>query len=139
MNWLYLAIDLGAISVPFIFSFHNQIAFYKKYRAVFCSILVTACFFISWDIYFTGMQVWGFNPNYVLGLYFFNLPVEEVLFFVCIPYACTFTYYSLNKLKWKNCYSYPVAYFSITLGILLCLFSLFAFDKSYTFRYELFL
>src|SRR5690606_34952443 len=29
-------------------------------------------------------------------------PVEEILFFICIPYACLFTYFALNNLIEKD-------------------------------------
>jgi lycopene cyclase domain-containing protein len=69
-------------------------------------IAVTAIVFIGLDITFTAIGVWGFNPDYLIGIYLFNLPLEEVLFFICIPYACCFTYFALNNLVEKD-YLYP--------------------------------
>lgn len=70
------------------------------------AILVTAIFFITWDVLFTKMGVWGFNPKYLSGIYLVGLPIEEILFFFCIPYACIFTYFALNYLVERD-YLFP--------------------------------
>jgi lycopene cyclase domain-containing protein len=94
----YLLINILSLSVPFLFSFHPRLKFYKKWYAVFPAILIPGIVFILWDILFTRRGVWGFNPNHLVGVYFLGLPIEEWLFFICIPYACIFTYSSLNTL-----------------------------------------
>jgi lycopene cyclase domain-containing protein len=38
------------------------------------------------------MNIWQFNNAKVIGLYIFNLPIEEILFFFIIPYCCVFVY-----------------------------------------------
>lgn len=101
MKYTYLVIDICAISVPFLASFHPLIKFYKSWWAAFVSMVVTGVLFIAWDMVFTQAGVWGFNPDYIMGVYFFNLPVEEVLFFLCIPYACMFSYHCL-KVMWPE-------------------------------------
>ncbi len=101
-HYLYLSIDLLALFFAVIFSFLPQNKFYKQWRFLFPAIIITASVFILWDVLFTQMGVWGFNPRYVTGLYLFNLPIEEVFFFICIPYACVFTYHSITILITKE-------------------------------------
>jgi lycopene cyclase domain-containing protein len=98
MKFTYLLIDLGAFIVPFLFSFHPKLKFNKKWGALFPAIIFSAIFFIPFDMYFTKLKVWGFNPIYISGYHIGNLPVEELLFFICIPYSCIFTYYCLSPI-----------------------------------------
>lgn len=95
---LYLMIDLGAVLVPFLFSFHPQIAFYKQWRYALPAILLTAIPYLIWDQWFTAEGIWGFNPTYHSSLLIGDMPIEEVLFFICIPYACLFTYWSFRQM-----------------------------------------
>ena len=94
----YLLINLLSISVPLAFSFHARLQFYRSWHAVLPTIFATGVAFIFWDVLFTRWGVWGFNPDHLVGVYFLGLPIEEWLFFICIPYACIFTYASLTTL-----------------------------------------
>ncbi|MDA0196465.1 MAG: lycopene cyclase domain-containing protein [Bacteroidetes bacterium] len=104
MKFLYLLINLFTVIIPFIFSFHPKLNFYKNFKAFFLANSLVGLVFIAWDILFTRIGVWGFNPTYVSGIYLFNLPIEEILFFVCIPFSCVFTYHCLNlffRIRWQ--------------------------------------
>lgn len=104
MSYTYLLVNFLTVIIPFVFSFHPKLQFHKTWPAFFPAALLTGICFIIWDIWFTHMGVWGFNEQYLIGIEIANLPMEEVLFFLCIPYACVFTFHCLN-LFFKNPFS----------------------------------
>ncbi len=90
---LYLTLLVASVSMPLLLSFDRKVGFYKHWKYIFPSILITAVFFILVDIYFTRWGVWGFNPRYHSGIILYGMPLEEWLFFVIIPYASLFIHY----------------------------------------------
>jgi lycopene cyclase domain-containing protein len=93
----YLWINILTISIPLIATFHPRFKFYSRWNALAPAIILPAVFFIIWDIFFTARGVWGFNPKHLSGIYLYNLPIEEILFFITIPYACMFTFDVLKE------------------------------------------
>jgi len=92
VKYLYLLLDLGTVFFPLLLSFDKKVAFYRSWRYVFVSSLVVGIPFLIWDMLFTKNGVWGFNPDYLTGINIGNLPLEEVLFFLLVPFACLFIY-----------------------------------------------
>lgn len=123
MNALYLLLNLGSISIPFLFSFHPKLKFYKYWKALFLSIVLTMVIFIPWDVIFTKHGIWGFNENYFLNTSILGLPIEEWLFFICIPYACVFTHYAL-LYYFPNVKLSKKTTFSLTILLCISLFGL---------------
>lgn len=96
MNSLYLWINIGTLLFPLLLSFDKKVAFYRNWPSLIPALLITAAFFLLWDQWFASMHIWGFNSKYILGYYVGLLPVEEILFFVTVPYACIFIYECLK-------------------------------------------
>lgn len=130
--YTYLLINFFSLLVPFIFSFEKRIFFFKKLKALIPAILITGVFFIIWDHLMTVWNVWAFNPDYLIGFYIWDLPIEEWLFFITIPYACVFTYESLNFLIKSDFLSKYSKNISSTLAVILLIVVLFNTGKLYT-------
>jgi len=130
--YTYLLINLFSIIIPFIASFDKRLNFYKQWFALFPAILITLTFFIIWDVYFTHLGIWGFNSRYLSGINLINLPIEEWMFFITIPYACVFTYTSLNYLIKKNYFKKYANSISWMLAAGLLIIGFFNLSKTYT-------
>lgn len=131
-KYLYLAIDFFSVFVPFVASFYPKVPFYKKWKHLWPALLLPGTFFLIWDEYFTSIGIWGFNDRYLTGLRLGHLPVEEVLFFLCIPYSCVFTYFALEHLVKKDYFKPAQRIISTTLIIGLLITGVFFIDRAYT-------
>ncbi len=131
-NCLYVFINLGAISIPFIAGFDKRLRFQQQWRFLFPAMLLTMLVFIPWDMLKTQLGVWGFNPRYLLGFYIGNLPVEEWLFFIAIPYACLFTYHSLNYLVKKDYFGRYAGVITLLIAIFLLIIGFLNTGRLYT-------
>ncbi|KQT35711.1 lycopene cyclase [Chryseobacterium sp. Leaf405] len=132
LSYTYLLINFFTIIICFIFSFHHKIKFNRHFGAFIKSSFLVALVFIVWDAWFTKIGVWWFNDQYLIGLRLLDLPIEEILFFFCIPFSCIFTYFCINKffkLDWKPL---PEKIFVITSIIIALFIGLYFNDKIYT-------
>jgi len=131
---LYLAVLLISLAGPLALSFEKNLRLYKRWKYLLPGILITMIIFVSWDIIFTQMGYWFFNPTHNSGIYLNQLPLEEYLFFIVIPYACAFSFYAVQfhfpkfKIngKWTKFLTFLIVVFSI-------IFSLLNHDVAYTF------
>lgn len=95
MKSLYAIILITSVAIPFVLSFDHKLQFWKQWKFLFPAILIIAAVYIFFDVLLTKAGVWGFNPDYHLSVTWLNLPVEEWLFFVIIPYASIFLHDSI--------------------------------------------
>jgi lycopene cyclase domain-containing protein len=129
---LYLYLDLFTLAGPFLLSFDKKVAYFRSWKYLFPAIAVMASIFIPWDIAFTKYGVWGFNDPYLVGVYFFGLPIEEVLFFIVVPYACVFIYACLQAYVAKDVLKSIHRPVLFVLAILLLLIGFIYFNRLYT-------
>ncbi|GAB3226913.1 lycopene cyclase domain-containing protein [Algoriphagus aestuariicola] len=131
-KYLYSGVLLFAVSYPLAQSFEHRIRYSSQWYALMPALLISAAVFLVWDYWFTQAGVWEFNPLYVLGVFLYGLPLEEILFFFAVPFACVFIYEVLNYYFPKDFllpFAKPFVYVMIPslLG-----FGLLHLDKLYT-------
>ncbi|MDG1333632.1 MAG: lycopene cyclase domain-containing protein [Crocinitomicaceae bacterium] len=105
MKGLYLLLDGLTLFFPLVLSFDRRVNYVSKWKSVLYATLIIAVPFLIWDFIFTEHGFWGFNTDYLVGIDIGNLPLEEVLFFIVVPFACTFIYecvkYYFRKLRFQ--------------------------------------
>jgi len=132
MNYTYLLINIAVILFPLVLSFDKKVHFFSKWRFVFPAIFLTGLIFLIWDMLFTKLNVWSFNPAYIVGINLFGLPLEEILFFLTVPYACVFIYECLNVYFPKNdLQKYSLALSNLILGLCVAIL-FFGYTRWYT-------
>lgn len=130
---LYALLLLLTFFFPFILSFDKKVHFYKGWKTILPSIVIVGFVFVLTDIFLTDNGVWGFNSNYHSNLFLFNLPIEEWLFFIVVPYACIFIHEVIvayfPKLKFSDKTSSAISLFLfITIGLI----GILHYNKIYT-------
>lgn len=129
-KYTYLLVNFCSIIICFLFSFHPKVQFNRHFVPFFKAAFLVAVPYILWDAYFTNLGVWWFNNRYLTGMRLLGLPIEEWLFFLCIPFACTYSYFLLNKyfkLNFNDKWFTPVA-------IIICvLLGYLSYGRIYTF------
>jgi lycopene cyclase domain-containing protein len=96
----YLIVLLLSFLPTFLLSFHPNSETKGKQKTIYFSILIVAIWWIFWDFFATYRGHWSFNGDKVLGFYIFNLPIEEILFFILIPYSCLYLWLVIKN--WTN-------------------------------------
>ena len=119
----YLYLNVLTLLGPLFLSFDKKVAFYKDWKFFILAMLPTSLAYIIWDIIATHTLVWKFNPQYLLGINIINLPIEEYMFFIVVPYACLFIYACLKAYwpKWHSHNLNNVTSFGIILLSVICI------------------
>lgn len=132
-HYTYFILDLFTLSLPLALSFDKKVHYFRRWKYLAPAIAAPAIPFLIWDHFFTEAGIWGFSPEYILGIYIGGkLPLEEVLFFFVVPYACVFIYDCANRYIPTAYRKHKVGGVTYSLMAFLLIWGLFYFDHLYT-------
>jgi lycopene cyclase domain-containing protein len=95
----YLIVNCFVFLPPLICTWFLRPQFIKdNWKKMLISISISAAVFIIWDWFAVWRGHWAFNPKYNLGVIILNLPLEEYMFFICIPFACTLVWLMFQEV-----------------------------------------
>jgi lycopene cyclase domain-containing protein len=124
---------LGSIAGPILLSFDRRVHYVQHWKSAFKSGIVVAIPFIIWDYLFTYHSFWGFSSDRIIGFYLGNLPIEEVSFFLIVPFCCIFIYELLTYFNYTLPFPKFWKWFSFIAGISLLCIGIAYFNRWYTF------
>jgi len=127
----YLIIDFLIFIFPFLFSFKWKFKYYKYYKPLFASIAIVGISYIIWDVIVTSRGDWWFEEEFLIGIKLLGLPIEEILFFIVVPYACIFIYENLLYFV-KNKEIYFNKWFYIGISVLFIILGVIFRNQDYT-------
>ncbi len=89
---LYLTLNIIIIGIPLVLTFAPKVYYYRRIKSLLITMIIISTLFIIWDAMATARGDWAFNPKYITGFKILGLPIEEILFFITVPYSCIFLY-----------------------------------------------
>jgi lycopene cyclase domain-containing protein len=126
----YLLLDLTILVFPVLAITFTHKAKFPNLSLALKSIIPVALIFVLVDFIVINW-FWYFNPKYILGIRLFEVPLEELLFFIIIPFSCLSIWVNLkSKIKGEVTLKY-LGYFSLFI-FLISLWGAY-YQKYYTF------
>lgn len=96
-SYYYLLFNLIVFVPILILSFVTDVKPHRHLKALLGAFLFICVPFILLDAWAVHAGYWGFNSNYVLNPRFINLALEEILFFVTVPFAMIYVWGVIRK------------------------------------------
>jgi lycopene cyclase domain-containing protein len=97
MQFEYLLFNILVISGPLLFGTLRRFYFLDRVKQAFGAIFIISIPYIIWDVLVTNSH-WKFNERFILGIKIAGLPIEEILFFITVPFACLFTWEMITRI-----------------------------------------
>jgi lycopene cyclase domain-containing protein len=110
----YIILDALIIIFPLLFSFMWKFKYYKFFKPLAASIAIVGISYIIWDVLVTYRGDWWFDKDFLIGIEILGLPIEEILFFIIVPFSCIFIYENLVYfVKEKKIFYNKILYLTI--------------------------
>ncbi len=100
MSYLYLGYLSLAVVGTCVLQYMFGISFSPiQKKAIVSSLVLTAIVFTAWDALAVSQNHWEFGIQHTLNVFIGNQPVEEILFFLIIPFFGIMLWEIAGKLE----------------------------------------
>jgi lycopene cyclase domain-containing protein len=99
-RWSYIAVLLFVIVGSGWLEIVVRTRVLRRARRLVLAMIPGVVLFMLWDIYAVTEGHWYFNEARILGIYLpGGVPLEELLFFIIIPFASVLTLEAVRSVK----------------------------------------
>ncbi|HTM98597.1 MAG TPA: lycopene cyclase domain-containing protein, partial [Pedobacter sp.] len=132
MTHIFLYLNLFLFLIPVVFTIDKKHFSFADIWALFIPSLVVTVVFSETGVFLAGLKVWVFNPEYLLGIIYRQIPLEMYLFYFTSSFASLGIYAYLNaKFPKNDLQKYSLSLSNLLLGIMIAVL-FFAYSKWYT-------
>jgi hypothetical protein len=132
MSHIFLYLNLFLFLIPIALAIDKKVFTIKKIRFLIVPSLIVTIIFSETGVFFAGLKVWTFDPAYLVGITYRQLPLEMYLFYFTFSFANLGIYNYLNaKFPKNDLQKYSLSLSNLMLGIMVAIL-FFAYTKWYT-------
>ena len=123
MTYIFLYLNLALFILPFLFSLDKKSFKIEQIRSAIIPALLVAIIFSEVSVFFTGLKIWIFNPQHLIGTFYRGIPIEQYLFVFSFNFFGLSVYNYLNaKISASNWQKYALFASNLLLGIFIAIF-----------------
>lgn len=132
MAHIFIYLNLFLFLIPFALAADKKVFALANIRTLIVPSLIVTVVFSETGVFFTGLKVWMFNAEYLMGITYRKLPLEMYLFYFTFSFAGLGIYNYLNaKFPKNDLQKYSLSLSHLLLGIMVAIL-FFAYTKWYT-------
>ncbi len=132
MTHAFLYLNLFLFLIPLALALDEKVSERPRILSLIVPSLIVTFVFSETGVFFAGTKVWIFNPAYLLGISYRQLPLEMYLFYFTSTFAGLGIYNYLNaKFPKNDLQKYSLSLSHLLLGIMVAIL-FFGYTKWYT-------
>lgn len=99
-HWSYVGVLLVILAGCLWLEVALRTRVLRRWKRLVLSMMLPVVVFVAWDAYAIAAGHWNFDVDRILGLSVVaGVPIDEVLFFICIPLASILTLEAVRSEK----------------------------------------
>ncbi len=132
MTYTFLVLNLFIFLIPFVFLLDRKVSGVENLKYIVLPSFIVTFIVSEVAVFLTGVKAWSFNSDYLVGVSYRGLPLEEYIFIFAFSFAGLGIYNYLNaKFPNNDLQKYSLAVSNLMIGIGIA-FLFFGHTKWYT-------